>query len=44
MKVVDLEKGIAPKMLIDDVESAIAFGDVAYVGVGQQGLYAIDLP
>jgi hypothetical protein len=44
VKVVDLEKGIAPKLLIDDVESATAHGDTAYVGVGTQGLYAIALP
>jgi hypothetical protein len=42
--VVDLEGGVAPKLLIDDVESATAHGDVAYVGVGSQGLYAIALP
>jgi hypothetical protein len=43
VKVVDLEGGVAPKLLIDDVESATAHGDVAYVGVGSQGLYAIAL-
>lgn len=44
VKVVDLAKGIAPAVLIDDVESATAQGDTAYVGVGEQGLYAIALP
>lgn len=44
VKVVDLENGVAPKLLIDDVESAAAYGDTAYVGVGSQGLYAIPMP
>ena len=44
VKVVDLEKNVAPKMLIDDVESMTAHGDFAYVGVGTQGLYEIALP
>lgn len=44
VKVVDLEKGTAPVVFIDDVESATAQDDIAYVGVGEQGLYAIALP
>jgi hypothetical protein len=44
LKVVDLEGDVAPKPVIDDVTTGTAIGDVAYVTIKQQGLYAIPLP